>query len=274
MKIDFTQHSDPQYALQLSQWRRNSEAEAEQLAPGSANQAVDAEYELTESPLEVIFGNGYSVTQNIRVAKATVGSDGKLKSLRLNSPWATPESVATIVSKLAKDWNLVAFDPASADDDTPKEQNAIETLQKWVLNPNDNLPAYVAQTKTKPSAEIVLLRLMILPQLADDPGQFCVSIQAFWELEESQAEQDDPGFSDRINEVVQLANKQAESTPVNQVTDSLVYAAARYAAFAHWSAFQDPAAFEQSKTEFVENCVKAFEAMLSENLDEHQEMFD
>lgn len=83
----------------------------------------------------------------------------------------------------------------------------------------------------------------------------------------------DTAYSDRINEIVNILNQQAESAPVTDVADSAIYAAARYLVFAHSTQFENRREFDDTKEEALEHFLSAIREVLEENLEEYSENF-
>jgi hypothetical protein len=82
-----------------------------------------------------------------------------------------------------------------------------------------------------------------------------------------------PEFWARADQVIALANKQAEDSTIGKVSSSLLYAAARYNAFNVASSTQNVEDLKRDKEEAIRYFTEQYRKMLQENLDDHIENF-
>ena len=84
----------------------------------------------------------------------------------------------------------------------------------------------------------------------------------------------DQQFRAMADSFIHLANEHSNTTPHDQVSAALIYAASRYAAFVASTKSNSQAHFGAGKEEAVTYFVQQFETMLHENLDDHEANFN
>lgn len=84
----------------------------------------------------------------------------------------------------------------------------------------------------------------------------------------------DVQFRAMADSFIHLANEHSDSTPHDQVSASLSYAASRYAAFVAFTRANSQAHFAAGTEEAVRFFVGQFETMLRENLADHEANFN
>jgi len=84
----------------------------------------------------------------------------------------------------------------------------------------------------------------------------------------------DAAFWERADAVIRLANEQGTTVPNNNVSASLLYAAARFNAFIVSTGAASAEAMQADKEEAIRYFTDEYRKMLSQNLDDHIANFD
>lgn len=87
-------------------------------------------------------------------------------------------------------------------------------------------------------------------------------------------ETQDEAFWDRADEIINLANQQAENAESDDVSSSLLYATARFNAFLIASTAEKADDIQAGKDAAVEYFTKQYRQLLIDNIDEYIENFD
>jgi len=83
-----------------------------------------------------------------------------------------------------------------------------------------------------------------------------------------------PEFWERADEMIAVANRQMENATLGTVSSSLLYAAARFNAFAVTSSSESSEDMRANREGAVDYFVEQYRSMLIDNLDDHIENFD
>ena len=77
----------------------------------------------------------------------------------------------------------------------------------------------------------------------------------------------DSDFWDRVDQIIDLANKQSKEVPNGDVSASLLYAVSRFNAFITAITSEDKEQLKNNKKEAIEYFSDQYKKMLSENID-------
>ena len=84
----------------------------------------------------------------------------------------------------------------------------------------------------------------------------------------------DKKFYDRADAHIQLANEQLADAPVNRVSASLLFSAARFSAWMSASGFDSAANMQAEREAMLDFFTQQYRAMLEENIDNYIEHFE
>jgi uncharacterized protein DUF3144 len=87
-------------------------------------------------------------------------------------------------------------------------------------------------------------------------------------------ENEDPGFYDRADAHIMLANEQAEEADAGAISASMMFASARYGAWLAATGFESGADMQADRDEHVAYFVEQFKLMIEDNLDDYIANFD
>ena len=90
----------------------------------------------------------------------------------------------------------------------------------------------------------------------------------------TQESEADDHFFDRADAMINLANQQLESMTPGKVSASMLYAAARFNAWASAIGWESSEEMKAAKGEAIDYFVEQYRAMLIENLDDYAANFD
>lgn len=84
---------------------------------------------------------------------------------------------------------------------------------------------------------------------------------------------DSNDFYDRVDELIQVANKQCDAEDKGKVSASFLFAASRFNTWVSASGFETAALMQANREELIQHFVQQYQAMLEDNLDEFIENF-
>lgn len=84
---------------------------------------------------------------------------------------------------------------------------------------------------------------------------------------------DSNDFYDRVDVLIQVANRQCDTEDKGKVSASFLFAASRFNTWVSASGFETAELMKANREELVQHFVKQYQAMLEDNLDEFIENF-
>ncbi len=81
-------------------------------------------------------------------------------------------------------------------------------------------------------------------------------------------------FYDRVDALIQLANKQCDNEDKGKVSASFLFAASRFNTWVSASGFDSAELMKASREQLIEHFVSQYQAMLEDNLNEFIENFE
>ena len=84
----------------------------------------------------------------------------------------------------------------------------------------------------------------------------------------------DDKFWDRTDEIINLANKQCDSTSIKNVNSSLLFAASRFNVFIAASLAKDVEQLKNDKNDALKYFIEQYTKMFNENFDEYVKNYD
>lgn len=284
MLIDFTQHISPLDAIRLADWKREdgpefSEEDLQDLKELGWDPDKDhsGEYVIENVTATVIVSQRYRMDVRAETLVAELREDGTLRNLRARSRGLAKEQLYPVAKQLIDDWKLTGLDePESGDeDDDWVKSPAADSLDRWLRDNRRSsmIPGFLAQTDPNPEPGIWFLRVVI-NEMLEGSGKHVMSAQVFFRDDAFDARQADDGFFARADAHIELANDQAGNERISRVAESLLYSAARFASYSHWTGFDDQPSFDESVDNAIEYYVDEFRLMLLENMEDHSRQFD
>ena len=80
---------------------------------------------------------------------------------------------------------------------------------------------------------------------------------------------EDKEFFDRADEIINIANKQCDKSPIGKVSSSLLFSAARFNAFIVASSAENLEQLKNEKEEAIKYFKEQYEKVFIENMDEY-----
>ncbi len=81
-------------------------------------------------------------------------------------------------------------------------------------------------------------------------------------------------FYDRVDALIQIANKQCDNEDKGKVSASFLFAASRFNTWVSASGFDNAELMKANREQLIEHFVSQYQAMLEDNLNEFIENFD
>lgn len=283
LNLDFTSVPNPIDALDFANWVKSSDVEmtAEIDDAWIENDNVGQtynQYQLGPRHVELRVERDRTIALDAESIVANVRPDGSLQFLNLRTFPHAAQSIAEIARTIVETWNLHSFEETPDQDDESEpfkstvKLDAIAELEKWRIHPSDLVPSFLAQSDANALPGIWFFRITINP-LIEDSSQFRISAQIFWRDQAFDNQQRQKAFWKRADEFIDLANEQTSEAKFADVAWSLLYAAARFAAFEHWTGFKDAESFNETKGEAIDFYLDGFRRMLVDNFDDHSDRY-